>query len=405
MPLDNDAPTPTGGGVVDTPNQYHQQADISGGKVRDYSGTQLGNAAIIYQVGVAMGMSRRDIQIGIITAMVESNLINVNYGDRDSLGLFQQRPSQGWGTPEQVTDPQYAARKFFEGLKGLGDSRYNMGMGEAAQAVQRSAFPERYAERIGAMRDMWPRIMKAAGEEPKDLDGGIYKIPGSGTFSGETFDPTSIFGVSGGVTSADMMEALAPNMNASITPTAKQMLGAWGMAGTNLVADAPEQVIDADPFADFIEGTRPIINTSTNTEIIQPMSQTNGGFEKGVDGWRKAVIEYARTAVGTPYVWGGTNLASGVDCSGLIQAAFAKAGINIPRVSYQQANYGKRVGIDALQPGDLVAWDNSTRNPGADHIALYIGNGQILEASRPGTVVHIGGIYGDAYGVKLNLGK
>jgi cell wall-associated NlpC family hydrolase len=74
-------------------------------------------------------------------------------------------------------------------------------------------------------------------------------------------------------------------------------------------------------------------------------------------------------------------------------------------VSYQQANYGTRVGIDALQPGDLVAWDNSSRNVGADHIALYIGNGQVLEAARPGTVVRVSKIYGDAYGVKLNLGK
>jgi cell wall-associated NlpC family hydrolase len=400
MPLDNDHATPTS--AVSQPN-FNPEADISGGRVTDLSRSQLQNAAIIYQVGMAMGMSRRDIQIGIITAMVESNLVNVNYGDRDSLGLFQQRPSQGWGTPEQVTDPQYAAGKFFSALKGLGESRYEMGMGEAAQAVQRSAFPERYAERIGAMRAMWPSIMQSAGEKPKNLDGGVYQIPGSEPLITESFDLVG----GGGITSADVLEALAPNMNASITPTAKQMLGAWGMAGTNLVVDAPEQVVDPDPFADFITGTMPIINTSTNTEIIQPMAQGQEGtpFGQGVDGWRKAVIQYAKTALGTPYVWGGTSLVNGVDCSGLLQAAFAKAGINIPRVSYQQANYGTRVGIDALQPGDLVAWDNSSRNVGADHIALYIGNGQVLEAARPGTVVRVSKIYGDAYGVKLNLGK
>jgi cell wall-associated NlpC family hydrolase len=335
--------------------------------------------------------------------MVESNLVNVNYGDRDSLGLFQQRPSQGWGTPEQVTNPEYAARKFFDTLRGLGEKRYDMGMGEAAQAVQRSAYPERYAERLGAMRAMWPAIISAAGGQPKDLEGQPYQIPGSGSFTGDMLGFTS---PSGGVTSADMLEALAPNMNQSISPTAKQMLGAWGMAGTNTIPSAVEQVVDQP---DIMQQVMPLINTSTNTEIITPMSQSLDGtdFEKGVDGWRKAVIQYAKSALGTPYVWGGTNLATGVDCSGLIQAAFAKAGINIPRVSYQQANFGQRVGLDALQAGDLVAWDNSSRNNGADHIAIYLGNGQILESPRPGSVVRIRSI-GDgegAWGVKLNVKK
>ena len=122
-----------------------------------------------------MGLGTRDIQIALITAMVESNLINVNYGDRDSLGLFQQRPSQGWGTPEQVTDPYYAARKFYSTMKSLvGDRRFSMGMGEVAQAVQRSAYPDRYGESIGAMRMLWPQIGQGAGDAPASMDGGAY---------------------------------------------------------------------------------------------------------------------------------------------------------------------------------------------------------------------------------------
>lgn len=357
---------------------------------------QMANAALIYQVGRAMGMTSRDIQIGLITAMVESDLINVNHGHSDSLGLFQQRPSQGWGTPEQVTNPEYAARKFFDALKGLGDKRYDMGMGEAAQAVQRSAFPERYGERIGTMRAMWPQVQQAAGERVNDPDGNPYPLPPM-----SPFDPTSFGLPSGGITSADLTEALAPNMNQPITPTAKQMLGAWGMAGTNLVQGMGTDQVVPDELMDSV---RPLINPTTNTTVIQPLMQTTGGYEKGVDGWRKAVIDYAKQAIGVPYVWGGTSLASGVDCSGLIYAAYQKAGMSIPRVSYQQANYGTRVGLDALQPGDLYAWDNSSRNNGADHIALYLGNGQILEAAKPGTVVRIRSIGADegGWGVKIN---
>jgi cell wall-associated NlpC family hydrolase len=312
-----------------------------------WSQEQLRNAGIIVSVGRQMGMSTRDIQIGIITAMVESNLVNVNYGDRDSLGLFQQRPSQGWGTPEQVTNPTYAATKFFKALKGLGEKRFQMGMGQAAQAVQRSAFPERYAERIGSMRKMWPLIQSSAGEQPMTLEGKPY---------------------------GDQLGLPAPD---PMTPDAGTMLGAWGL-------NSP-QAVDLDEFS----GLGTFIGPHTNESVIQPMSQEFGGFEKGVNGWRKAVIEYARNAVGTPYVWGGTNLGSGVDCSGLIQAIFGKAGIDVPRISYQQANLGKRVGLKQLRPGDLYAWDNSSRNNGADHIALYIGNGMIIEAPRPGSSVRI----------------
>jgi len=107
---------------------------------RYFSAAQLKNAATIASVGRSMGMSARDIQIGIMTAITESGLINVNYGDRDSLGLFQQRPSMGWGTPAQVTNPEYAAGKFFSTLKGV-VNRGDMSPWLAAQAVQRSFDP------------------------------------------------------------------------------------------------------------------------------------------------------------------------------------------------------------------------------------------------------------------------
>lgn len=110
-----------------------------------FDANQLKNAGIIANVGRDMGMSQRDIVIGLMTAMQESMLRNINYGDRDSLGLFQQRPSMGWGSPSQVTDPVYAARKFFSALKGV-ENRNSMPLTLAAQAVQRSAFPYAYAK-------------------------------------------------------------------------------------------------------------------------------------------------------------------------------------------------------------------------------------------------------------------
>lgn len=117
--------------------------NITPGKYGDlmFDAEQLRNASIISSVGKSMGMSGRDLAIGIMTAITESGLRNVNYGDRDSLGLFQQRPSMGWGTPEQVTNPEYAARKFFEALKGV-TNRGSLSPWMAAQTVQRSAFAD-----------------------------------------------------------------------------------------------------------------------------------------------------------------------------------------------------------------------------------------------------------------------
>jgi TP901 family phage tail tape measure protein len=106
---------------------------------------QLRNAATIIGVGKGMGANQNDLIVSIMTAMQESTLRNLNYGDRDSLGLFQQRPSQGWGSPEQILNPSYAARKFFEGLLAM-KGRGKLPLWEQAQRVQRSAFPMAYAK-------------------------------------------------------------------------------------------------------------------------------------------------------------------------------------------------------------------------------------------------------------------
>jgi len=355
-----------------------------------WSKEQWGNAAVIYQVGVQMGMSARDIQIALITALTESGMRNLNYGDRDSLGIFQQRPSAGWGTPAQVTDPVYASRKFFSALKGLGDKRYTMGMGQAAQAVQRSAFPDRYADHLGEVRANWPSVQTRGGGAPKTPDGTTYQVADQPLVY---TPPKAEAPIDRGYLGANVNMNLEAPGGDVLSAATNDMLGAPQMDASGAMMRAPAP---ADP----------IIGPQTANHLNEIREQAVGTpFEKGVNGWRKAVVSFAQNALGTPYVWGGTNLGSGVDCSGLIQAVFAKAGYNLPRVSYQQANYGKRVGVDGLRPGDLVAWDNSSRNSGADHIALYIGNGQIIEAPRPGLAVRIRtlGSNEGAWGVHLKL--
>ncbi|MDQ6798751.1 MAG: hypothetical protein M3011_12180 [Actinomycetota bacterium] len=105
---------------------------------------QASHAATIAAVGKREGMSDHAVTVALATAMQESKLRNLNFGDRDSVGLFQQRPSQGWGTPAQLTNPRYAAKSFYDALAEV-PGWATMDVTDAAQHVQRSAGPDAYA--------------------------------------------------------------------------------------------------------------------------------------------------------------------------------------------------------------------------------------------------------------------
>src|SRR5690625_124455 len=127
---------------------------------------QADNAALISAISLQRDLPARAATIGIATAMQESKLRNIDYGDRDSLGLFQQRPSQGWGTEEQVQDPRYATEAFYDVLariKGYDD----MPVTDAAQAVQRSAFPDAHAQHEDMARAFASAL---TGHSPAALD-------------------------------------------------------------------------------------------------------------------------------------------------------------------------------------------------------------------------------------------
>lgn len=127
-----------------------------GSKDADLDAEQIANARLIIQTGRDLGVPERGIAIALAAAMVESWIRNLDWGHSDSLGLFQQRPSTGWGTAREVRDPVRATRAFFGGptdpngtrTRGLLDIAgwQTMSFGDAAQAVQISAYPERYGQ-------------------------------------------------------------------------------------------------------------------------------------------------------------------------------------------------------------------------------------------------------------------
>lgn len=108
---------------------------------------QARNASIIVAASVERGLPERAAIIALATAYQESGLYNIDYGDRDSLGLFQQRPSYGWGTEEEIMDPWYSSRRFYEELVKFSDWQ-STDINDMAQKVQRSGFPQAYRKHV-----------------------------------------------------------------------------------------------------------------------------------------------------------------------------------------------------------------------------------------------------------------
>jgi murein DD-endopeptidase MepM/ murein hydrolase activator NlpD len=163
----------------------------TGGEVPGFSadeGEQLANARAIVAAGSAAGVGKRGMIVAIATALQESGLSNVDYGDRDSLGLFQQRPSQGWGTPAEVRDPDFASRAFYGGPRSPHFNKKTksaeppgllevagweqMSVTVAAQRVQRSAFPDAYAK-----HEARARVIVDALTDPSTPDGPSATAP------------------------------------------------------------------------------------------------------------------------------------------------------------------------------------------------------------------------------------
>ncbi|MGP5364449.1 C40 family peptidase [Brachybacterium tyrofermentans] len=305
----------TGTGTCTAPNGGQALAVVDTGTlplVPGFLPEQIGVAATIMNVAEEQGLGADAQLIGLITAMQESTLgINTYATGAGDAGPFQQRTLDGWyGSLEDVMNPSYAATVFFTGVTADSPGDYGsvgggagnghipgliditgwetMPPGEAAQAVQRSAYPDEYQGHV---------------------------------------------------------------------PEAQTIMSSLSGVDVNIDASAC-----AEPAA---------------------------------SGDMAAAIERGRSILGTPYVFGdgdvnGPGSSGGIDCSGFVMYALAAAGVtDLPRVTQQQFDYlaASPVAVDDIQPGDLIfeAWGRTGEigNPAAiSHVTMYIGDGQVIEASR-----------------------
>ncbi|MEJ8631960.1 C40 family peptidase [Streptomyces sp. MS2.AVA.5] len=137
---------------------------------------QIPNAKVIVATGVQLKLPARGQVIALATALQESTLRNLASGERDSLGLFQQRPSQGWGTHAQILDPVYASTKFYKSLKSLKDWEH-MPLTVAAQKVQKSGLPDAYAKHEKLATALQQAIAPTLGAPAASPDTGSAGFP------------------------------------------------------------------------------------------------------------------------------------------------------------------------------------------------------------------------------------
>ncbi|MFG3224690.1 C40 family peptidase [Kitasatospora sp. NPDC048194] len=296
---------------------------------------QIPNAKTIQATGVAMHIPVRGQVVALATALQESELRNVNGGDRDSLGLFQQRPSQGWGTPEQIMQPVYASTRFYEALQKV-NGWESMTVTQAAQAVQRSGFPDAYAK--------WQPLAEALQKALAPL-----LAPAAGT------SPTA-------------------NPTPSPTPTARASASPTAGGGCR----TPTAGGDGSDFGTIPAGSLPNGYTIP-ADAPQPV---------------QTAIRWALGQLGTAYQWGGTCANSHgadpmgrCDCSSLMQMAYRSAGVSLERTTYDQVKQGSAASADSLKPGDLLFTRGTAAVP--EHVGMFIGSGLIVHAPKTGDVVKI----------------
>lgn len=132
--------------------------------------------------------------------------------------------------------------------------------------------------------------------------------------------------------------------------------------------------------------------SATGTQFADQLSQVADSTTAAATGGSQgeAVVNAARKYIGVPYVWGGTNPDTGLDCSGLVQRVYKDLGYELPRVSYQQAEAGRPVqgGLANAQPGDILAFGSPV-----NHVGIYIGDNQMIHAPRPGQDVEVSSVY------------
>ena len=306
------------------------ETDLPSGSKYTWDEKRVTNAADIIAVGKGMGVPERGIIIALMTSLQENALENTPDGDRDSVGLFQQRPSAGWGTAEQVHDPKYAAAAFYGGPKGPNHGNppglldypgwESKGLGEAAQTVQISAYPYEYSK--------WENTARQ-----------LYSV---------------LSGVDGNTTYGK--QSCPNNQKSSENDKDKDSKESKESKKDSKESDKPQK-LTVDP-----DG----VHTDKEQQV------------------RDTILTKARDGLGGTFAQGRNDFKNW-DETGYVHWVYTQAGIELPR----QTPWTVGEPTNDPQPGDLVV-QLADGEGGYRHVGIYAGDGKMYSAfsQKDGTIEH-----------------
>jgi hypothetical protein len=285
--------------------------------------------------------------------------------------------------PAQVTASQLQAIRALKGVEAIDVVDVGTVAVEGAPAVTFGVDPStfrNFTPAVSASADrLWQYIssgtMASSFEMSRDrkLNLGVQVVVGAAGSAKTSLQWLGAF-----------MSIGLPGIDAVVSHRSAGLLGLTPGAG--VVVSAPS----ADPFQ--LQVVLKAIAPDASVVLMRPglgIGTATGGGGLVNPTQLSTALTAALSRVGRPYVWGGTG-PNGFDCSGLVGWAFAAAGVSMPRTAAEQALAGPSVPLNQLQPGDLLFWTYDPSDPGfIDHVAIYLGRGQMIEAPQTGETVHV----------------
>lgn len=323
------------------------------------SARQADNAKAIVEVAIKLNLPQRAAEIALATALQESRLDNGAVSkEGKSFGLFQQTPSAGWGTREQVTTPSYAARSFYKRLIQV-RGWTTMPLTKAAAIVQRpqrnlrGEYAKHEALAKGLVDTLWLDAKGLTDEEQSQVQTSI--------------EAAASLGVPREAVVTDLVSGLRQKYGTQRDPAA--------------VRKQAEDIVRtiADKLCTKLDG----------------LSAAAGSARAVI------AVTAALAQRGIAYSWGGGGPAGpsfgigrgantkGFDCSGLTEYAWSKAGARIGGTTYEQVNSGQKILRSQIQPGDLVFYETDSSRPGPDHVGLAVSGAEMVNAPHTGAVVRV----------------
>jgi len=281
--------------------------------------------------------------------------------------------------PEDMDEQSYDEEEGAGGLFGY----TNLGIARVEDHLNVRASAEKDSKIVGKMEN-------DTGCEILDVQNGMAHIT-SGSVEGYVSTDYLLTGTAAEVYAASIVKELATvnadGLKMRMEPSLEAEVYDMVAYGEELVV---LEKLDGWVAVDY-DGQKVYVSAdyvTVDRKLKTALNMTEFLYGAGVSDVRVEICEYAKQFLGNPYVWGGTSLTRGADCSGFVLSVYAKFGVGLPHSSRAQANCGTRIKVSEMKPGDLVFYSSGSR---INHVAMYIGGGQVIHASSPKTGIRISG--------------